>query len=714
MNRLSVLGVAVVFAALTACPGSGGAPESTPVGQDKPLTFNQHPPQASGGAEITLETKLPETVSGGGANGNVNTPPACTYTYSDWSACLPTNTQTRTLASVIPVGCKAEVKSPPVLQQPCAFNAQPPPVVAICVPGVWSDCKTTSNEDGQYQCKADGSGFTVCKPLGETQEPASATTLTKKKCQALKDADELIPVGCNEFFSAGTNTSGGGSMDRSPADLAVVSREENRLDVLSLKKDGTPSYIYWNGASWSCSKSLGGTIKSAPVMVSWGKDRLDVFGRGTDDALWHTFYDGKWHAWDSLGGQITNSPTAVSWGVNRLDVFARWKDGTLQHKFYDGQWHDWESLGGQITNSPTAVSWGENRLDVFARGTDGILLHTWVDGDGWHKLESLGGQFTSSPAAISLHADRLDVFGRGTDGILRHTFFNDGSWHAWESLGVPITISSNPTAVTMGKDVIEIFARGTDGALGHIAYNEKGPYSAESLDDKVSSSPAAASWGENHLDVFVRGTDGALGHKFYEVTSGGWHTFNTLAALDSSTCGVAPVPKLNSAFTVVKTDVCFFNSVTVSVDIPNPPAFPPGTDYAALDLKVTFLDHDGFVVASSQSGVDPYFQGKRTRVGDTYTITFPMTPEVACQKNGVTLGRVALSLYDWKTVFDMKYDFKSVTLNGQPWLTLPGKQGYNPEGSYGKTQYESLPKGELEVGYGNTLDLYLPYPGLFQ
>ncbi len=38
-------------------------------------------------------------------------------------------------------------------------------------------------------------------------------------------------------------------------------------------------------ADW---KSLDGKIKEAPVAVSWAKNRLDVFARGTDNALWHS------------------------------------------------------------------------------------------------------------------------------------------------------------------------------------------------------------------------------------------------------------------------------------------------------------------------------------------------------------------------------------------------------------------------------------------
>jgi len=34
-------------------------------------------------------------------------------------------------------------------------------------------------------------------------------------------------------------------------------------------------------------ESLGGTLTSPPSVVSWGNNRLDVFGLGTDSACWY-------------------------------------------------------------------------------------------------------------------------------------------------------------------------------------------------------------------------------------------------------------------------------------------------------------------------------------------------------------------------------------------------------------------------------------------
>ncbi|GAG87462.1 unnamed protein product, partial [marine sediment metagenome] len=36
--------------------------------------------------------------------------------------------------------------------------------------------------------------------------------------------------------------------------------------------------------------------------------RLDVFVRGTDNALWYKWWDGAWHGFKSLGGFLIADP----------------------------------------------------------------------------------------------------------------------------------------------------------------------------------------------------------------------------------------------------------------------------------------------------------------------------------------------------------------------------------------------------------------------
>jgi len=85
-----------------------------------------------------------------------------------------------------------------------------------------------------------------------------------------------------------------------------------------------------------------------------------------------------WSDWESLGGTLLSAPSVSSWAPNRLDVFARGSDNTLYHIWWDGnRWSNWESLGGVLTSAPGSVSWGPNRTDVFARGQNNDLIHRY-------------------------------------------------------------------------------------------------------------------------------------------------------------------------------------------------------------------------------------------------------------------------------------------------------------------------------------------------
>ncbi|MEO6797999.1 MAG: peptidoglycan DD-metalloendopeptidase family protein [Candidatus Dormibacter sp.] len=266
--------------------------------------------------------------------------------------------------------------------------------------------------------------------------------------------------------------------------------------------------------SWSGWQSLGGVASASPAVASWGANRLDLFVRGGDNALWHKWWDGTaWRGWESLGGQLTSRPAAVSWSAGRLDVVARGIDNALWHRWYDGRaWGSWERLGGQLAGGPAVASWSQGRLDVFAHGTDGALWHLYWDGS-WEPWQSLGGQLLGDPAAVSWAAGRLDVFIRGTDQALWHMWFDAGVWQYWQSLGGQLTTS--PAASSWGLGRLDVFAMGTDGALWHLWFaGNWGPW--ESLGGQLASDPAAVSWGDSRIDLFGNGPTGSVLHRWFD------------------------------------------------------------------------------------------------------------------------------------------------------------------------------------------------------
>ena len=83
-------------------------------------------------------------------------------------------------------------------------------------------------------------------------------------------------------------------------------------------------------------------------MVSWGLNRIDVFARGIDNAMWHRWWDGvRWNGWEPQGGVLASSPAVASPALGRLDLFALDNSGALMQRVWNGAgWSAWGSLGG--------------------------------------------------------------------------------------------------------------------------------------------------------------------------------------------------------------------------------------------------------------------------------------------------------------------------------------------------------------------------------
>ena len=176
---------------------------------------------------------------------------------------------------------------------------------------------------------------------------------------------------------------------------------------------------------WRGWEDLGGVIIGAPTVASWAANRLDCFVRGTNNSMYHKWWNGsQWSGWENLGGVIVESPAAVSWGPNRIDCFAPGTNNHMYHKWWDGSsWHGWEDLGGVIIGAPTVASWAPNRLDCFVRGTNNNMYHKWWNGSSWSGWENLGGVIVESPAAVSWGPNRIDCFAPGTNNHMYHKWY---------------------------------------------------------------------------------------------------------------------------------------------------------------------------------------------------------------------------------------------------------------------------------------------------
>ncbi len=322
--------------------------------------------------------------------------------------------------------------------------------------------------------------------------------------------------------------------------IAVGLNKDGRLELFARGTDNALWHKWQTAPSagpWSGWASLGGVITSDPVVVSNADGRLEVFARGTDNAVWHKWQvtpGGAWSAWNSQGGVITSNIAAIRNTDGRLEIFARGTDNALWFKWQmnpsAGPWSGWASLGGKITTEPVAALNADGRLEVFARGTDNAVWHRWQmnpSAGPWSAWSSLGGVITSNIAVARNANGRLEIFARGTDNALWHRWQTNpsaGPWSGWASLGGVIT--SDPATVQNADGRIEVFARGTDNAVWHKWQSapSSGPWSAWSpLGGTITSGITATRNADGRLEIFVRGTDGAVWIRWQTVPNGGWN-----------------------------------------------------------------------------------------------------------------------------------------------------------------------------------------------
>ena len=217
----------------------------------------------------------------------------------------------------------------------------------------------------------------------------------------------------------------------------AVAWSSDRLDAFGIGTDNALYHMAWDGANWSGWENRGGTLMGTPSVVSWGPNRLDVFGIGTDNALYHMAWDGSnWSGWEGRGGTLVHPVDAVCWGQNRIDVFGIGTDNAMYHMAWDGaSWSGWENRGGTLLGTPKVVAWGLNRLDVFGIGTDNAMYHMAWDGSNWSGWENRGGTLIGNPNVVSWRPNRLDAFGIGTDNALYHMAWDGSNWSGWENRG---------------------------------------------------------------------------------------------------------------------------------------------------------------------------------------------------------------------------------------------------------------------------------------
>ena len=268
--------------------------------------------------------------------------------------------------------------------------------------------------------------------------------------------------------------------------------------------------------SWH-SENFGGTSPSAPEICSWGDGHVEIFHRGTDNALWHKYWNGtSWSGWESLGGSLASGPGCVSWGANRVDVVARASNNTLLHWYWNGSSWNSENLGGSIVDDPDIASWGVNRLDIFGRGSNGSIQHKAFTGSGWTGWESVTGAnaIVSGVGAVGSGGSRIDVVGRASNNSVFHLYYSNGNWYTENFGGIA---QGDPDMSSWGAGTYDVWMRGTDNGLWHKWWKGSTWSDWEFTGEYgIYASPGAVSFEPLRHDVVTLNSDGSIRHLYWK------------------------------------------------------------------------------------------------------------------------------------------------------------------------------------------------------
>jgi hypothetical protein len=231
-------------------------------------------------------------------------------------------------------------------------------------------------------------------------------------------------------------------------------------------------------------KPIGGAFTSDPAVVALSSGAMDLYGRGSDHAVWYNFYYPSfgWSQWHSLGGVVQSDPSAARWrhnGEPQTDqsiVAAQgtngqiWVNATTRppgapHTVFEG----WKQIPGTIAFSGApAIVYSPPYLYMVAHRQDNLTYWTrnyvtdGLDPNAWSPWAAIpSGLTTLRPAITATSGGRVVVAALGTDNHYWYTTVVGTTWSAWRQIPGGV-FSSGPAISAHGGTNVEVTGRGTD------------------------------------------------------------------------------------------------------------------------------------------------------------------------------------------------------------------------------------------------------------
>jgi hypothetical protein len=232
------------------------------------------------------------------------------------------------------------------------------------------------------------------------------------------------------------------------SDPAVGVNQDDRLEVFALGSDNVVYHIWQTcaGCLWSGWTRIDNahpsnlTFVGRPVVGMNQDGRLEVFARGADNAVYHIWQCPKgsgcdWSAWTRIDSahlsslSFAGNPAIAVNQDGRLEVFARGSDNALWHIWQCPQgsgcdWSAWSSLGGVWDGDPVAARDGSGPLEVSIHGVQNRTWHIGqaCPGCGWSSwIYSIGGFSMGNPALVLDANGQLLTFVHGGPDNLFHS-----------------------------------------------------------------------------------------------------------------------------------------------------------------------------------------------------------------------------------------------------------------------------------------------------
>ena len=187
----------------------------------------------------------------------------------------------------------------------------------------------------------------------------------------------------------------GGSFSSDPA---VAQNADGHLEVFGTGSDGSILHA-WFAGGWTPFYAFDGQSRSRVAVARNNSGSLEIFVVGSDRQLYHRWQgapNGGWAGWSltgpAPGAGWQGDPALVLNPGGWLEVFVRGPDDAVWHS-WQWQWSPWSSLGGVITSNPAVTAAPQRSLlSLWAKGTDQAMYENYSSANlGWSGWTSRGG-----------------------------------------------------------------------------------------------------------------------------------------------------------------------------------------------------------------------------------------------------------------------------------------------------------------------------------